>query len=319
MWTVPRLEAPSTSASAENAGTCSALELSVVSPTLRGEAAFPFPPIGTGLLFICCLLRRAGRSTVPLGVPHPAAKVREEGVRGLFSQIPLSNHFFPPLGSGQREAWPDCPCAGSPGAGAGTGGVRRELAWINSRSEARRALGPLGHRLRAVGRLFPMQEAPTLQDLCLWGSHRSCVYPPSTAPLFKALKISRSAGPSFLLYRTSRPGPALPSSFPFHQHLDPRVVPSLLSVTTRHTATNKLLLHMLQSCSLQGLYCWGKTHKSTVRLSLALGAKRLRTPGSKSQPLCVCFIPCCTLRALNVGFRGSLAAMCLSFPLQQDS
>lgn len=129
--------------------------------------------------------------------------------------------------------------------------MRRELAWINSRSEARRALGPLGNRLRAGGRPFPMQETPTLQDLCLQGSHRSCVCPPSMAPLFKALKISRSAGPSFLLCRASRPGPVLSSFFPFHQHLDPRAAPSLLSLMTQDTATSKRLWLVLQSCSFR--------------------------------------------------------------------
>ena len=172
----PNHQAPSTSASAESAGTCSDPECSAFSPTLRGEVAFPFPPIGMGLLFICLLLRRAGRSTVPLGVPHPAAKVSKE--KAFLSEIPISNHFFPPLGSGQREARPDHPpCAGSPGAeGAGTGGRRRELSWINSRSEARGALGPLGNHVRAGERPSPTQDTPALWDLCLQ-PHRGCVGP----------------------------------------------------------------------------------------------------------------------------------------------
>lgn len=46
---------------------------------------------------------------VPLGVSHPAAKVREEGAGAFLSKIPISSHFFPPSGSGQSKAVPDCP------------------------------------------------------------------------------------------------------------------------------------------------------------------------------------------------------------------
>lgn len=89
----PNPQAPSASASAESAGTCSEPECSGSSPTLRGGAAFPFAPIGMGVLFICLLPRRAGRSAVPLGVPHLAAKVREEGTEGFA----LRNSHFQPL------------------------------------------------------------------------------------------------------------------------------------------------------------------------------------------------------------------------------
>lgn len=63
---------------------------------------------------------------VPLGVSHPAANVREEGAEAFPLEIPISNHFFPPLGSGQSKAVPDLSrCAGSPmaqGEGLEAGG-----------------------------------------------------------------------------------------------------------------------------------------------------------------------------------------------------
>lgn len=94
----PNPQAPSTSASAESAGTCSDSKCSAFSPTLRGEAAFPFPPIGMGPVFICFLPRRAGRSTVPLGVPRPAAKVREEGAEGFSLKNSHFQSLLPSLG-----------------------------------------------------------------------------------------------------------------------------------------------------------------------------------------------------------------------------
>lgn len=158
----PNLQASSISASAESAGMCSDSQCFAFGPTLRGEAAFPFPPIGMGLLLICLLPRRAGRSAVPLGVPSPAVKVREEGAEGFSLRNSHFQSLLPHSGSGQREAGPDChACARSPGAeGAGTGGRRRELSGVSSRLEARGALGPLGNLIRAGERPFPMQETP---------------------------------------------------------------------------------------------------------------------------------------------------------------
>lgn len=158
----PNLQAPSTSASAESAGTCSDSQCFAFSPTLRGESAFPFHPFSMGLLLICLLPKRAGRSTVPLGVPHPSAEVREEGAGGFSLRNSHFQSLLPHLGSGQREAGPDChPCARSPESeGVENGGRRRELSRMSSRSEERGALGPLGSLVRAGERPFPMRETP---------------------------------------------------------------------------------------------------------------------------------------------------------------
>lgn len=60
----------------KSAGTSSAPERSAFSPTSRGEAAFPFPHCHwSGQVFLCLLLRRAGRSSkVPLGVASSSCK-----------------------------------------------------------------------------------------------------------------------------------------------------------------------------------------------------------------------------------------------------
>lgn len=101
-----------------SAGMCSTPECSAFSPTLRGEAAFPFPPTVTGPLLLCLVPRRAGRIVVSLGesLEQQRAGTREQ--KAFLSEIPTSNYFFPPVGSGQREVGPDCPpCAESPRAG----------------------------------------------------------------------------------------------------------------------------------------------------------------------------------------------------------
>lgn len=81
-----------------SAGMCSTPECSAFSPTLRGEAAFPFPAIVTGPLFLSLLHRRAGRSMVPLGGPHSAAKVRDKGAEGFSLRNSHFQLLLPSLG-----------------------------------------------------------------------------------------------------------------------------------------------------------------------------------------------------------------------------
>lgn len=142
----------------KSAGMGSTPECSALSPTLRGGAAFPFPSIVTGPLFLCFLLRRAGRSVVPLWGPHPAAKVRDEGPEGFSVRTSHFQLLLPSLGvwAEGSKAWLSLLCWEPQGRRGGTGGRRRELSWMNSRSEARGALGPLGNGVKAGERPFPM-------------------------------------------------------------------------------------------------------------------------------------------------------------------
>lgn len=93
-------------------------DCSAFSPTLRGEA-FLFPPLSQVRSVVPLPSTEKGKKQHgPFGGAHPAAKVRDEGPEGFLSEIPTSNYSYPPLGSGQREARPDCPCgAGSHRAG----------------------------------------------------------------------------------------------------------------------------------------------------------------------------------------------------------
>lgn len=164
----------------KSAGMCSTPECSAFSLTLRGEAAFPFPPIVTGPLFLSLLQRRAGRSVVPLGGASLSCKGQGRGSRRLFSQkFPLPTTSSLPWGLGRGNRGLTVPAVlGAPGQERRD--WRQEEGVVLDKLQVRgeRGLGPTWKRCQGRGEAFPyVRETPVLWDLCLL-PHRGYVCPP---------------------------------------------------------------------------------------------------------------------------------------------
>lgn len=152
-------------------------------PHLERRGCFSLCPHRHGCVVHLPSPEKGRKEHGPFGGASSSCKGQGGGNRRLCSQkFPFPTTSSLPWGLG-RGKWgltipSPPPCARSPRTEAvGTGGRRRELSWINSRSEARGASGPLGNHIRAGERPLPTPETPVLRDLCLQ-PHRGCVCPP---------------------------------------------------------------------------------------------------------------------------------------------
>lgn len=163
----------------KRAGMCSTAECSAFSLTLRGEAAFPFPPLSR----VPCsspFSREGQEGAWSLwGGPHSAAKVRDKGAEGFsLRKFPLPTTSSLPWGLGRGKQVLTVPAVlGAPGQERRD--WRQEEGVVLDKLQVRgeRGLGPTWKRCQGRGEAFPyVRETPVLWDLCLL-PHRGYVCP----------------------------------------------------------------------------------------------------------------------------------------------